>query len=379
MKPSREIHCLAVVFTLAAGAVACNDVGDNTGTGGSGDDVGLDGTTTQDGSAGDAGGGSETGMDGGTVGDGGLQGDATAALGDSGDDGTTSSPDGESDSGSPEASFVDTGTGSPDAADAGSADTGADATVDAGMDATAEASVEAAVEASAEASEEETSVDAGADAPADAGVETGSGLVPCTTAGQTSCVPCDGNTSNLCTPTEVVIVNRDIAKGYVADGGLSATSCYECLFNAGCIDDDVLGDVNHECADLTGTVGAGGQASETKTQACLTTLSCIFNAGCQNAKAQNGSSATDGIDNCYCGSNFETASACNNYAGSGATPAPNGSCLQDELDGLGLTSTASGAVVLAPFTTRVSGSGMANAIFLCAGSNSGSFKCPTCF
>jgi hypothetical protein len=372
MKLSRIVPHFGLAFALAATLTACNDVGDNTGSNeNSGNDAGLD-STALEGAAGDVGTPSETGTESGTDGGAALDGDATTTPTDSGEDVASSSPDGESDSGNVvESSSPETGV--TDSSDGALVDSGTDTTVDGGVDATAEAAVEASTEAGAEAA-----VESGTEAGEDARAETGSGVVPCTTASQTNCVPCDGNTSNLCTPTEALVVNRDIAKGSVEDGGLRADSCYECLYNAGCIDDDVLGDSNHECGDLTGTVGSGGQASETQTQACLTTLGCIFGSGCQNAKAQN-DGGTDGIDNCYCGSNFLTASTCNNYAGSGATPAPNGSCAQDELDGLGLASSVPGSVALLPFTTRSSGSGMANAIFLCAGSNSGTFKCPSCF
>jgi hypothetical protein len=371
MKVSRRLWQLAVVFAIAGVALACNDVGDNTGKNENGNDSGLDGTAVEaasgDGSGASETGsetasetGAETGSEGGTDGGAVRDGDATVPPADSGEDVTSSLPDGASDSTTAETSSPE--TGAPDSSDAGSADTGTDTTLDAGVEASAEAAVES-----------------GTEAGHDAGAETGSGVVPCTTASQTNCVPCDQNTSNLCTPTEALIVNRDISKGSVEDGGLTADSCYECLVQAGCLDDDTLGDSHHECGDLTGTVGGGPQASETMTQACLTTLGCVFGSGCQNARAQNGDGGTDGIDNCYCGSNFITASTCNNYAGSGAVPAPNGGCAQDELDGLGLASTSPGSVVLLPFTTRNSGSGMANAIFLCAGSNSGAFKCPSCF
>ncbi len=194
-----------------------------------------------------------------------------------------------------------------------------------------------------------------------------------------NCVKCDGNANGICSPTEALIVSRDISKGFLSAGQEpGSTGCYECLWNAGCLDDTVNVDTGHECGDLAGTVGAGASASETKTQACLDTLNCVFPSDCQNAKAQN-AAATDGIDNCYCGSNFLTASACNGYAGSGATPAPNGSCAQTELNGLALTSSSTGSAALAGFTTRTTGSGMANAIFLCAGSNGSAFTCASCF
>jgi hypothetical protein len=197
-----------------------------------------------------------------------------------------------------------------------------------------------------------------------------------------NCVKCDGNATGICTPTEALLVQRDISKSLLSSGQeTGSTGCYECLFNAGCIDDTVLGDSNHECGDAPGNVTAGAAAGETETQACLNTLNCVFPSGCQNAKVQNGAGATDGIDNCYCGANFLTASLCNGYSGGAVTASsPNGSCFETEVDGLGLANTATGSAVLGNFTTHAGGgSGYANAIFLCAGSNSASFKCPTCF
>ncbi len=205
---------------------------------------------------------------------------------------------------------------------------------------------------------------------------------PCAANGANS-VQCTGNTKHggVCTATEAIIVNRDIGKNLVSAGQLTPTSCYECLFGAGCIDDDKNSDTGAECGDLSGTVGSGNQASETQTQACLNTLTCVFGSDCQNAVGQN-PGATDGIGNCFCGSNDVTSSLCAaapTIAAGPAASAPNGSCAQTELDGFGDTTSTANTPVLANFTTNTTGSGMANNIFACAGSNTGTFACPNCF
>ncbi len=148
------------------------------------------------------------------------------------------------------------------------------------------------------------------------------------------------------------------------------------MFSAGCIDDDKNNDVGQECGDLAGTVGSGNAAAETASQACLNTLTCVFGSGCQNAAAQN-AGATDGIGNCFCGSNDLTSTACSaapTIATGPSTAAPNGSCAQTELDGFGDTTATANTPVLGGYTTNTTGSGMANNIFACAGSNTGTAR-----
>jgi hypothetical protein len=368
---------LAVVAAVSWGSIGCSDVGDDTtapaspdGSASSGDD----GTT---GGGGD--GAAEAASGGDTGSDATLSGDAEAApdtaVDESDADAATQPQEGtdadatagEGDAGTTvvDASVTDTGVGVHDSG-------GADAEV-------AEAGIR-------DAGEDARVADAGADATvADAGEETGTGggLVPCATPGQSNCVKCSGNTAHggACTATEAVMVQRDIAKNYISGGQLSADSCYACLFTAGCIDDDKNNDVGQECGDLSGTVGTGAKASETQVQACLDTLSCIFNSDCQNAAAQN-AAATDGIGNCFCGPNQPTSTACAaapTISGGPASSAPNGACAAIELDGFGDTTSTSNTTVLSNFTTNTTGSGMANNIFGCAGSNTGTFACPTCF
>ncbi len=231
----------------------------------------------------------------------------------------------------------------------------------------------------------ETGSDAG-----DAGVEAGSdgsGLVPCTTQGQTGCVQCDMTAASdgVCTPTEALIVERDIAKGLVTGHALNALtdpmpSCYECLAASACIDDNA-GDTDNECGDLTGTVSAGAKASETKTQACLDTLACVLGGPSQDGYTFPGgyascaNSSTSGISNCYCGSAFPTTVLC--AAASGTTVT--GPCAAVVLDGLGDTTATAPSMVLASITVKTNASGMADNILKCAGTNTKTPACMMCF
>jgi hypothetical protein len=198
------------------------------------------------------------------------------------------------------------------------------------------------------------------------------------------CVPCDGNTNGVCNSTEQIIANRDIAKGNTTSSNtFTATSCYECLVTARCIDAQTTSKTGNDCEDLSGTVGAGAQASETKLQACLNTLGCELPAStaasCGNAPSSNvAPAANDGVSNCYCGLNYPTASSCSAASGT-STPPVNGACETFEVDGLGLTQSTSGTTVLANYTVKTTGSGMANAILKCAGTNTGTPACPQCF
>jgi hypothetical protein len=221
---------------------------------------------------------------------------------------------------------------------------------------------------------------------------------PCTGPGTPAgCVPCANNAAGggVCTPTEQVIVDRDIIKGNLTGNTLSANSCYTCLITAGCLD-DTMGDSGQECADLgtTATVGGGAFPTELKSQACVSTLACAlgvpasslspaplepasdFSPGNGDAAGVScGNSATDGVANCYCGAAFPTTVLCG--AATGATV--NGVCETVELDGLGDTTTTAPSTVIGVLTTPTSGSGMANAILKCAGTNATTPACPVCF
>jgi hypothetical protein len=209
--------------------------------------------------------------------------------------------------------------------------------------------------APAEAGAPEGGADGGGsgDAAKESGSDTAGPLVPCTTAGQTGCVQCNGNASGLCSATESQFVALDIKNGLATSGGFGATSCYECLFNAGCIDDTVFGDSNHECGDLTGTLDGGSDST-----LCLSTISCIISTSCVDSA---------GVSTCYCGTTHE-GSACASAGG-----AVNGACLTQEVNGLGYPASDN-TDILKNFTSTALPSGMANQLFQCASSNS----CSTC-
>jgi hypothetical protein len=154
----------------------------------------------------------------------------------------------------------------PDAADSASP-------VDASQDATTSADASTSTDAS----------DSGA-------VRSDANLpVPCTSVGQTDCVPCDGNTAGVCTAMQALIVQRDISKGNFSGLSLSTASCYECLWQWGCIDNDVFADTNADCKDVSGS----------NVQACLSTTSCVLSSGCEGNLPDG--APPIGVDNCSCG------------------------------------------------------------------------------
>jgi hypothetical protein len=153
--------------------------------------------------------------------------------------------------------------------------------------------------------------------------------------------PCTGNKVGLCTPTEVLLESH-------------AQSCYECMFQAGCIDDDVFGDVNNECEDLPGTWNSGPQAGASKDSLCLSLASCILSTGCAGTPA--------GIANCYCGP-AAVGSAC---ASAGTNV--NGACLAQELAGFPFP-LGDNTDILKNFDDTTTPSGKANQIFTCAIAN----------
>jgi hypothetical protein len=191
------------------------------------------------------------------------------------------------------------------------------------------------------------------EAGGEAASEAAGPLVACTTAGQTGCVPCNGNASGLCSATEADFVNFDIANGLATASGFGATACYPCLWNNGCIDDTVFGDSSHECGDLSGTLDGGADPT-----LCLSTVACILSTSCVNAA---------GVSTCYCGVANE-GSACASAGG-----AVNGLCLTQEVNGLGYAASDN-TDILKNFTNTALPAGMANQIFQCAESNS----CTTC-
>jgi hypothetical protein len=207
------------------------------------------------------------------------------------------------------------------------------------------------------------------------------GGVPQGAGGQTNCVQCFATAAanGVCTGTESLIVQRDIAKSHLTAGQLTTdvtASCYACVAA------DAFITPAKQCESLAGTVGAGAQAAETKTAACLNTLSCIlgvsggtFNS-CGNT---DGVTVTDGISNCFCGSNFTNVPACNAAPPISSAGGVNGTCDQVIVDGLGDTSGTSPATVLGQIATATLASGRADAILKAAGTNSSTPPCAICY
>jgi hypothetical protein len=226
----------------------------------------------------------------------------------------------------------------------------ADATV-ADVATPSEASVGTADAAEAATTAPEAAPEAGPSIPYASTSETGPAveagpLAPCTSAGQANCVPCSGNNSGICTPTEAIFVQRDIDEGFAnVDGGDNLSNgCYSCLYNAACLDSDALGVTGHECADALDV----GTAAE-----CLATLSCINGSNCASAQ----------VVTCYCGTASPTTTC---Y---GTASQANGSCASEIAAGNGFA-VADGVDNLTDLTNKTYASGKADQIYQCAHSNS---------
>jgi hypothetical protein len=187
----------------------------------------------------------------------------------------------------------------------------------------------------------------------------GETLLPCTTAAQTSCVPCAGNATGVCTPAEAAFVQHDIDDGNASgDGGDGDNGCYACLLMAGCLDDTEYGDHGIECGDLTGTFNAGAQAGTADSTLCLATLACILQTSCASGEA---------VSSCYCGPTH-AGSAC-----AAAGNAVDGACLTPEVNGLGF-GVSDNTDILKNFDDNTRPTGMANQTFQCAVANT----CTSC-
>jgi hypothetical protein len=246
----------------------------------------------------------------------------------------------------------------------------ADAAADTGVDAPPDSAADVIETADASDAASEASVDSG---HADASGDGGSSFGPCTSASQTGCVICNGNTNGACTPTEALIVQYDIDRGFATSAGDDpAASCYACLLSNGCIDDDI-GDMGHECGDLSGNF-MNATSSVPAVQTCLDTLSCIFNStastpgdmlsqfqvgGLPNP-SQGCASTANGLTYCFCGPSGGSQSAC---ASSGVTV--NGACAAQEVAGVTHAVTDTTDIIGKDFNDTLEPSGMANQIILC--------------
>lgn len=353
-----RVVTLVVVATLAAWG--CSDVGDNTAVP-AGDDAsngGLDSTvpgedaplqmTDAQGTSSSSGSGSSGG---------------------SGSDDSSTSPEDASAESSGSSSGETLDSGGADAEDATVLDTGV---VDAGIDSTIadsgadagppEASVEAGPDATVDSGgtgSDAAPADTGTDAPPDTG-STGGGLAPCTTAGQTNCVKCGGNSkttgplaNGLCTPTQAAFVQHDIAKGIATAPGNDPadTSCYDCLFQNSCLNDTRFGDTGRDCGDPAITSGTAVQ--------CLAVISCVLGSATTAMPTCAGGNAPAAV-NCYCGTAPEGTTCQGN-----PSSAINGVCDAPIAAGLGF-STQDGTDVTAHFTDGDKASGVADQIINCA-------------
>jgi hypothetical protein len=386
----------AGVMTAFMLAAACSDVGDSSSAGGGADGsepdvVGSDGTM---GAPGDDASDAQTGeaaSDASAVMQAGD--DADATLGEPDAPANTES-DAGSDGGTPEAGEPDAAAeaGAPDAAqEAGEPDAAQeagepDAAKDAGLDATL---IDAGTGADAGAPEGGSQDSGGAD------TGTGHSLpVPCTTAGQTNCVECDQNTDHLCTPTEAILLTRDIEKGLYSGNlpaptvSMTGGSCYECLAVNDCVDSTAMGFTGLECGDLV---------AASAVQPCLDTLNCVLGspqAGTAGATgtpnpavtsvslAADCTNAGDGVFNCFCGSNDMNTTVC------GAAPtvavaqatSPNGACQTQVFAGTGTTSSTANSTIIGDLSNVNLGAGLAFSIPICAGSNQNAGQaCPQCY
>jgi hypothetical protein len=333
-------------------AAACSDVGDSTAvpgedaaqgdgtSGSSGTSTGGDDSASSGASSG-SGSGDDATTDSGTA----ASPDADATVGEEAGE----TPDGETQEAATEASTPDSGgdAGSDATIEAGAPDTG---TPDAGSDATVDSGTPDATADSGGTNE------AG---PGDAGNEASSGgpspctSAPCAAQGPNSVI-CDGNNQhgNVCTATEALLVAQDIKAGRLTAAGqlepgdpsnpTATNSCYECMFNAGGLNDDQFAsDIGNECGDVLPNaplINAGNPV-----QVCLDTLTCLIS---HNLADSNPPTAA------YCGT--ATANACQTTVG-----AANGVCLSVETNGLGTTTPGS---VIANYTTKTFAAGMANAL-----------------
>jgi len=184
----------------------------------------------------------------------------------------------------------------------------------------------------------------------------------CTTAGQTGCVSCTNVPANngVCTPTEAVFVNLDIASGSTSTNAPAAGACYACLVGAKCLDSSRVS--NQECGDLTGNFTNGEGASVNAASTCVAALTCTTSSPCVNN--------ANGISFCYCGTGGGAPTACATAAGGTAA---NGACFASEVAGFKFASTDSSDIIL-NYTDSTEPSGLANTLLSCAQGN----NCTAC-
>jgi hypothetical protein len=216
---------------------------------------------------------------------------------------------------------------------------------------------------------QETGIDAGGN---DAGA-----VVACTGPNTPAgCLPCKGNASGVCTPTEAIVLNYDIAKNNFNASAptTAAASCYYCLVAKACLDSaakhsvagvTTQGKSGLECEDpLSATNVAANNAAQ-----CRDTLACtLISNHCSTPTAGDTMDPNDSVSNCYCGSHL--GAACTQAPPSGG---PNGVCKANQETDLGVTDPTT---ILANFVDGSKSPGaVGNEILNCALTAS----CGTCF
>lgn len=220
-------------------------------------------------------------------------------------------------------------------------------------------------------------IDASADAePAGGGTDAAAGdsaaaLTACTSSPcPADSVQCSGNNNGVCTATEAVFVNFDIAKGLVTAAGPEPDTggCYACMLSEGCLDDQLFGDTGHECgvdpqtgtSDLPATFKNGSGTTVNSTSTCLATVQCVISTGC-------GTESSGGLTNCFCGPEGGGPSTCE------TATAVNGPCDTQEVAGFSHAINDPTDIISKDFINTLEPSGMANQIFSC-----GKEACPEC-
>jgi hypothetical protein len=226
--------------------------------------------------------------------------------------------------------------------------------------------------------------------------------------GNTQCVTCTENTSGLCSPTEAVVVARDMERGRVWANAPTADSCYQCLTVRTCLDSDaghsgVPTTSGIECQDLP----AGfikGSTTYTSAQACLDVLNCTLGTaqlgtpgalGTLNPAPAPGCVAPpfaggDGVINCFCGPAEPDLADCEaaDRVGAGTTglgpgvDSPNGACASVIAQATGEPPTATNGKILLDYANNNNtGAGLARFILDCGGADATlpGFACPPCF
>lgn len=214
-----------------------------------------------------------------------------------------------------------------------------------------------------------------ADGAPDAGADsnttstTACTTAPCATSGPNS-ARCSGSPDGVCTPSEAVVMNYDIAHNGQGPGTPVAAGCYICMITNACLDADgttnTLGTAvtSAECGDpdpAPATVNppyASRNVSLSNVANCIDALTCsITGNGGAEPHCTVSAPPPASISNCFCGQH--RGSACITSAA-----APTGVCAAKEFIDLGTTDPVA---ALSHYTDETfSPGGVGNAILNCA-------------